>query len=151
MELSSEYRLNADQESVWWVLTNPTLLRSDIPGLTKFEEESPGRYLGEVKVGIGFFKVTFSGNLIISNQDPPNSYDVQVTGSGRGGSLDGSGTVKLTTTGENETLVAVNGSAKVGGMMGGAGDRAISGAANKLLEQFFKKVEAHARHRASMR
>lgn len=148
MELSSEYHLNAGQDAVWWVLTNPTLLKDEVRGLTKFEEESPGRFIGEVKVGIGFFKVTFSGNLNISEQDPPNGYKVRVMGSGRGGSLDGIGTVSLSSNSATATTVKVVGRAKVGGMIGAAGDRAVQGAANKILEQFFKKVEAHARKKA---
>lgn len=148
MELSSEHRINANSDAVWLVLTNPTLLKSDVPGLTKFEEESPGHYVGEVKVGVGFFKVTFSGNLVISNLQPPNSYDVHITGSGKGGSLDGSGTVTLSAISPNETQIAVEGTAKVSGMIGKAGDRAVGGAAKKVLGQFFKKVESHARQGA---
>ncbi len=147
MELSSEYRLAANNEAVWWVLTNPTMLKAELPGLTKFEEESPGHYVGEVKVGVGFFKVTFSGVLVISDQEPPNRYRVRINGNGRGGSLDGNGIVSLNPVTDEETLVSVTGSAQVSGLIGRAGDRAINSAAQKILGEFFKKVETHARSR----
>ncbi len=151
MELSSEYRLNAPGDEIWWVLTHPILLKDDVPGLSRFEEEGPNRYRGEVKVGVSFLRFTYKGTLVLNDLEAPTRYKVRISGGGRGGSVDGSGSVTLTPLADRETRVGVTGTAKLSGMISAAGDRATAAAADKILGQFFKKVEAHARRRANTR
>jgi carbon monoxide dehydrogenase subunit G len=148
MELSSQFRVNADQQAVWEVLTNPALLRSQIQGLERFVETQPGHYEAEVSVGVGFIKSRFSGTMAITDQVELRSFNIAVAGKGRAGTLDSAGKVELEGTGEQETLVRVSGRAATGGMIGMLGDRALRNAAETLMKDFFKKVERTARARS---
>ena len=92
-----------------------------------------------VKTKIGPISARFTGNIILSNINPPTSYTL--TGEGTGGAAGfakGKANVELTEVSEG-TLLKYNVDANVGGKLAQIGQRLIETTANKLADDFFGK------------
>ena len=92
-----------------------------------------------VKTKIGPISARFTGNIILSNINPPTSYTL--TGEGTGGAAGfakGKANVELTEVPEG-TLLKYNVDANVGGKLAQIGQRLIETTANKLADDFFGK------------
>ena len=92
-----------------------------------------------VKTKIGPISARFTGNIILTNVNPPTSYTL--TGEGTGGAAGfakGSANVELSET-DGGTLLKYNVDANVGGKLAQIGQRLIETTANKLADDFFGK------------
>jgi hypothetical protein len=66
-----------------------------------------------------------------------------VEGQGSIGFMKGSAAFELEPQGENRTLLHYAGSAEVGGVVAGVGQRVLSGVAKYMVGRFFKALEKH--------
>ena len=92
-----------------------------------------------MKTKIGPISAKFTGNIILSNINPPTSYTL--TGEGAGGAAGfakGSANVELIEVSEG-TLLKYDVNANVGGKLAQIGQRLIDTAANKLADDFLGK------------
>jgi carbon monoxide dehydrogenase subunit G len=86
---------------------------------------------------VAAIKGTYKGKVAIVEKDPPNSYTLQVEGSGGPGFVKGSAKIVLEPDGD-ATRVRVEGDGQVGGMLAGVGQRMLPGVAKMLMNQFFE-------------
>src|SRR4029450_3625848 len=83
MDLTGDYRIPAPRETVWVALNNPEILKICIPGCEELNKTSDTEFVARVVAKIGPVKAGFSGQVTLSDLDPPNGYTI--TGEGQGG------------------------------------------------------------------
>jgi carbon monoxide dehydrogenase subunit G len=143
MELVGEHTFNVPREQVWKFMLDPEVLKACLPGCEKLEAVGEDEYVATMKIGISFIRGTFSGKVKITDKNEPESYTMQVEGSGPQGQVSGVGQLELIDQGES-TLVRYKGEANVRGSLARVGARMIQPAAKTIVGQFFEKMEKEA-------
>ncbi|MCD2174549.1 SRPBCC family protein [Rhizobium sp. C4] len=137
MDMSGEERIAAKREVVWAALNNPEILKACIPGCQNLDMSSPTEMSATVKIKIGPVSATFSGEVTLSDLNPPAGY--KISGEGKGGIAGfakGGAEVTLTEDGDG-TILAYTVDAQIGGKLAQLGSRLIDSSAKKLAAQFF--------------
>ncbi|CDZ62145.1 SRPBCC family protein [Neorhizobium galegae] len=137
MDMGGEERIAAPREVVWAALNDPEILRQCIPGCQTLEQKSPTELSATVKLKVGPVSANFSGEVTLSDINPPESYTI--SGEGKGGIAGfakGSATVTLVEDG-SDTLLRYSTKAQVGGKIAQLGSRLIDSTSQKLAGQFF--------------
>jgi carbon monoxide dehydrogenase subunit G len=137
MKVEGVYTFAGPAEKVWDLLLDPESLRSCIPGVESLTETGPDHWDAIMKVGVAAIKGTYKGKIAIVDKQAPQSYTLQVDGSGGPGFVKGTAKITLQTEGEG-TRVMVDGDGQVGGMLAGVGQRMLPGVAKMLMNQFFE-------------
>jgi uncharacterized protein len=138
MEMSGEYRIPAPRETVWRALNDPAILKDCIPGCQSLEMVSDSEMTAKVQAKVGPVKATFTGNVTLSNIDPPNGYTI--SGEGKGGVAGfakGGADVNLAEEGD-DTILRYTAKAQVGGKLAQIGARLIDATAKQLADEFFR-------------
>ena len=139
MKMNGEKLINASRQEVWDALNSPEKLKLAIPGAETVEKKDDNNLTATVKTKIGPISAKFTGNIVLSDINPPISYTL--TGEGTGGAAGfakGTATVTLDEK-DNNTLLKYSVDASVGGKLAQIGQRLIDTAANKLANEFFGK------------
>lgn len=139
MKMSGEEIIPASRETVWKALNDPDILRQSIPGCEEIDKESDTEMSAKVVLKIGPMKASFTGNVTLSDLDPPNGY--RISGEGKGGLAGfakGGATVKLEEVAEG-TKLSYDVDAQVGGKLAMLGSRLIDSTARSLAGQFFER------------
>ena len=142
MDMSGEERIAAPREAVWAALNDPDVLRACIPGCQSLTMKSPNELEATVKIKIGPVSASFSGEVTLSNLNPPESYTI--SGEGKGGIAGfakGGADVRLTEDGDG-TILAYDVKAQIGGKLAQLGSRLIDSTSKKLATQFFADLGA---------
>jgi len=137
MEMSGEYRIGAPREKVWQALNDPEVLKQAIPGCQEIERLSDTELAAKVTAKVGPVKANFTGQVTLSDLDPPNSY--RISGEGKGGAAGfakGGANVRLEADGD-ATVLKYDVDATVGGKLAQLGARLIDGTAKKMAGEFF--------------
>jgi carbon monoxide dehydrogenase subunit G len=137
MEMSGEYRIAAPREKVWAALNDPEILKASIPGCKTLEKTADDRMAATVEAKVGPVKAKFTGEVTLSNIDPPNSYTI--SGEGKGGVAGfakGGADVSLDEDGD-ATILRYTAKAQVGGKLAQLGARLIDATAKQMADQFF--------------
>src|SRR4051794_20305668 len=137
MEMSGEYRIPAPRETVWLALNDPIILKESIPGCQSLEKTSDTAMTAKVQAKVGPVKATFTGNVTLSNVDPPNGYTI--SGEGKGGVAGfakGGADVALEEAGD-DTILRYTPKAQVGGKLAQIGARLIDATAKQIADEFF--------------
>ena len=137
MKVEAVYTFPGPPQKVWDLLLDPESLRTCIPGVESLTETSPDHWDAVMRVGVAAIKGTYKGKVGIVDKQAPNSYTLQIEGSGGPGFVKGSAKITLEAEGEG-TKVAVDGDGQVGGMLAGVGQRMLPGVAKMLMNQFFE-------------
>ena len=137
MKLNGSYTFDAPPDRVWALLLSPEALKSCVPGCEKLEATGQDSYTATMKVGVAAIRGTYNGKVSIVDKHEPNSYTLNVEGSGGPGFVRGTARITLTPAGENQTTVGVDADGQVGGTVAGVGQRMIGGVAKMLMDQFF--------------
>jgi carbon monoxide dehydrogenase subunit G len=135
--MSGEERIAAPREAVWAALNDPDVLKACIPGCQSLTMKSPNELEATVKIKIGPVSASFSGEVTLSNLNPPESYTI--SGEGKGGIAGfakGGADVRLTEDGDG-TILAYDVKAQIGGKLAQLGSRLIDSTSKKLATQFF--------------
>ena len=139
MDMTGEQLIALPQQRVWEALNNPEVLKACIPGCETMEKVSDAEYRVVMSASVGPVKAKFSGKLLLSDLNPPNSYSLAFEGSGgAAGFGKGSSTVTLSPA-EGGTRLAYTAHATVGGKLAQVGSRLIDGVARKMADDFFAK------------
>jgi len=142
MDMSGEERIAAPREAVWAALNDPEVLKACIPGCQSLTMKSPNELEATVKIKIGPVSASFSGEVMLSNLNPPESYTI--SGEGKGGIAGfakGGADVRLTEDGDG-TILAYDVKAQIGGKLAQLGSRLIDSTSKKLATQFFADLGA---------
>ena len=137
MEMNGEYRIEASREKVWTALNDTEILKKSIPGCEEINRFSETEMTATVVAKVGPVKAKFTGQVKLSDLNPPNSY--RISGEGKGGPAGfakGGANISLKSDG-NATILSYSVDATVGGKLAQLGARLIDGTAKKLAGEFF--------------
>jgi carbon monoxide dehydrogenase subunit G len=140
MKVAGEATLHAPVEEVWKALNDPGVLVRTIPGCERLEETGPDAYRMTVTAGVASIKGTYQGDVRLSDQDPPGSFVLHATGAGAPGTVSADVKVSLQQA-DGATRLSYDADAVVGGMIGGVGQRVLTGVAKKTAGEFFRNVD----------
>jgi len=137
MEMTGEQLIPVPQDKVWRGLNDPEVLKACIAGCESIEKVSDNEYKVIIVAAVGPVKAKFSGKLLLSDLNPPNSYSLSFEGSGgAAGFGKGGAQVSLKTEG-TATRLSYSAKASVGGKLAQVGSRLIDGVARKMADDFF--------------
>ena len=150
MEMTGEQRLPAPREVVWAALNDPEILKQCIPGCEEIEKVSDTEMTAKVAVKVGPVSAKFTGQVTLSDLDPPNGYTI--SGEGKGGVAGfGKGGAKVTLEADGDgTILRYEVNASVGGKLAQIGARLIDATAKKMAEDFFGRFAAIVAERAEI-
>ena len=138
MKLSGSYQINLSKEKVWEALNDPEILKQAIPGCEEFTKNSDKEFTATATNKIGPFNASFTGDIELTDLDPPNSYKITGSGNSPVGFASGEATVKLEDN-EKGTNLIYEVEANVGGKIAQVGSRLIDMTAKKMADIFFGK------------
>jgi uncharacterized protein len=142
MKLTGTRQLSAQPAKVWDKLNDVEVLRRCIPGCESLEKLSDDKMKAVASLKIGPMSVRFTGDVELSDLDPPKSYRISGKGSGgAAGMASGGAAVKLEPS-HGGTLLSYDVDANVGGKIAQLGQRLIDATAAQLAEKFFTSFAA---------
>jgi len=115
MKVEGEHLFNGTQQQIWDLFRDTEVMAAALPGTKKMELVGENIYEAVMNVRVGPVAGEFSGQLVISNEEHPNSYTMTVDGRGKPGFLKGVGDVILADQGGNQTLMGYIGEVHIGG------------------------------------
>jgi carbon monoxide dehydrogenase subunit G len=150
MDMTGDYVIKAPRQAVWDALNNSDVLKLCIPGCEEVEKTSDTSFSAMVVAKVGPVKAKFTGEVTLSELNPPNSY--KISGEGKGGAAGfakGGAEVTLKDTEGGGTTLNYVVNAQVGGKLAQIGSRLIDSTSKKMAGEFFKTfgliVEASAK------
>ena len=141
MKVEGEHLFNGTQQQVWDLFRDTAVMAAALPGTKKMELVGENTYEAVMNVRVGPVAGEFSGQLVISNEEHPNSYTMTVDGRGKPGFLKGVGDVILTNQGANQTLMGYTGEVQIGGKLAAVGQRMIDTVAKSIINQAFETLD----------
>ncbi len=138
MKLKGSYLINLNKNKVWKALNNPEILKQAIPGCDEFTKNSDTEFTAKATNKIGPFNASFTGDIELSDLNPPNSYKIIGSGNSPVGFASGEAIVQLEDH-ENGTNLIYEVEANVGGKIAQVGSRLIDMTAKKMADIFFGK------------
>ena len=156
MKLKDTHDIPVAIETVWAALNDTDILAATIPGCQELIRNSDTELSAKVKLKIGPVSATFSGNVILSDLNPPHAYRISGKGSGGvAGGATGSAMVTLSPIDEGTgTRLSYDVTAAVTGKIAQLGARLIDSTSKKLAGQFFaafaKQFEAESQDETSI-
>lgn len=142
MQMTGEQFIPAPRETVWAALNDPEMLKAAIPGCQSLTRDGENGFTAKVAAKVGPVSATFTGNVQLSEIDPPNGYTLSGSGSGgAAGMAKGSAKVALVEK-DGGTLLRYDVNAQVQGKLAQLGARLIDGAAKMMADEFFTRFSA---------
>lgn len=145
MKVTGSATLHAPREKVWAALNDPAVLVRTIPGCLQLEEVGPDTYRMTITAGVASIKGTYQGEVALTDQDQPGAFTLKASGAGAPGTVSADVRVTLAETASDSgaagTRLDYDADAIVGGMIGGVGQRVLSGVAKKTAGEFFTAVD----------
>jgi carbon monoxide dehydrogenase subunit G len=137
-----ERRIPAPRRIVWDALNDPEVLKASIPGCQSLEKTSDTQMKATAAVKIGPISARFTGNVQLTDLDPPNGYSIGGEGQGGvAGFAKGGAKVALEDDGADTTL-RYEVHAQVGGKIAQLGARLVDATAKQMADQFFDRFSA---------
>lgn len=139
MELKGSFDLTAPKQEVWDALNDAEVLKGCIPGCEEIEKTSDISFSAKVTAKVGPVKAKFTGDVTLSDLDPPNAY--KISGEGKGGAAGfakGGAHVSLKDNEKGGTTLEYVVTAQVGGKLAQIGSRLIDSTAKKMAREFFE-------------
>ena len=145
MEMTGEYLIPAPRDAVWRALNDAEVLRLCIPGCDELVKRSDTEFEAKVTAKVGPVRAKFTGQVTLSDLDPPNGY--KISGEGKGGAAGfAKGGAEITLESQDGgTLLRYTVSATVGGKLAQIGGRLIDATARKMADQFFSRFAEQLR------
>ncbi len=141
MMVSGSATLNAPPDAVWRALNDPAVLVRTIPGCQRLEAIGEDEYTMTVTAGVASIKGVYTGQVRLTDQEPPDSFVLKASGAGGPGTVSADVKVSLSAAGGGTTTLTYDADAIVGGMIGGVGQRMLTGVAKKTAGEFFAAVD----------
>jgi uncharacterized protein len=142
MKVSGSAVLNAPVEQVWAAFNDPAVLARTLPGCRELREVGPDAYKMTITAGVASIKGTYEGDVALTQQNPPGSFVLKAAGAGAPGTVSADVAVNLVGSPSGGTNLTYDADAVVGGVIGGVGQRMLTGVAKKMAGQFFQAVDA---------
>jgi len=142
MKVSGDATLHAPRDKVWEALNDPAVLVQTIPGCQRMETIGDDAYQMTLAAGVASIKGVYQGEVRLIDQMEPDSFTLKAAGAGAPGTVSADVKVTLAAGPADTTVLSYDADAIVGGMIGGVGQRMLSGVAKKTAGEFFTNVDA---------
>jgi carbon monoxide dehydrogenase subunit G len=154
VEMTGEQLIPASQTDTWKALNDPEVLKACVPGCEQITPVTDNEYQVQMTARVGPVSAKFRGRLSIFDVKAPNSYSLAFEGQGgAAGFAKGAAQVKLSPEGNDQTRLAYEVKANVGGKLAQIGSRLVDAAAKKVADEFFhnfnEKMSAPAEETAT--
>ena len=137
MEMTGEQLIPASQQDTWKALNDPEVLKACVPGCESITRVNENEYQVQMTARVGPVSAKFRGRLSLFDMKPPHSYSLAFEGQGgAAGFAKGAAQVKLAPK-DDQTVLAYDVKANVGGKLAQIGSRLIDAAAKKVADDFF--------------
>ena len=144
MNLSSTYTFDAPRQTVWNLLTDPTVVADCLPGCESLVPAGDDSYTAVLNVGIASVTGRYEGRVRITDQEPPERYRLVVDGKGRPGFVLGEASVELSEGDGGQTVVTVDGRGQIGGTIARIGQRLVGTVGKTMMDRFFECLRTKA-------
>ena len=141
MKISGTAALKATPQQVWDAFHDPEVLARCLPGCESLTEVGPDEYAMTVTAGVAAIKGTYDGKVALLDPRHPERFTMKAQGAGGPGTVDADVVVHLALSAAGGTDLSYDADAAVGGMIGGVGQRMLSGVTRKMAGQFFEAVD----------
>jgi len=141
MKVSGTSHLSADRDAVWHALNDPAVLVRTIPGCRRLEALGGDAYKMTIAAGVGSIKGVYDGQVRLTDQEQPGSFRMHAQGAGAPGTIGADVLVTLAEAADGGTELTFAADATVGGMIGGVGQRMLTGVSKKMAAEFFANVD----------
>jgi carbon monoxide dehydrogenase subunit G len=135
MKLEGEYVFGGSREEVWELVRDPEVLSTALPGAQSLNKISDSEYEGKMHIRIGPLSGVFAGKVVVTDEVPPESYNLAVEGRGAPGFAKGSGHVELIDQGDGTTLMKYDGDMQIGGKLASVGQRMVETVSKSMTRQ----------------
>jgi carbon monoxide dehydrogenase subunit G len=138
VEMTGEQMIPASQQDTWRALNDPEILKACVPGCESITKVNENEYQVQMTSRVGPVSAKFRGRLSLFDIKAPSSYSLAFEGQGgAAGFAKGAAQVKLSPQGE-QTRLAYEVKANVGGKLAQIGSRLVDAAAKKVAGDFFR-------------
>jgi len=141
MKVEGEHIFKGTPKQVWDLFRDTEVMAAALPGTRKMEYIGDNKYEAVMNVRVGPVMGEFSGNLVISNENFPETYTMTVEGRGKPGFLKGTGDIILSDQGDHSTLMKYTGEVQIGGKLAGVGQRLIDTVSKSIINQAFDTLD----------
>ncbi len=142
MQMQGQRELPVSQALAWHALNDPAILKACIPGCDSIEASDAEHFKVSMAIRIGPVSARFQGLISLLDVRAPEAYTLRFEGQG-GTAGFGKGQSQVVLEAQPDgCLLRYTVEAQMGGKIAQLGQRLIDGAANKLAEDFFKRLEA---------
>jgi carbon monoxide dehydrogenase subunit G len=141
MKISGTSTLTADRAAVYRALNDPAVLVATIPGCQRLEALGGDAYKMTVAAGVGSIKGVYDGEVRLTDHVEPSRFTLKAQGAGAPGTIGADVLVTLEEDG-GRTVLSYEADAVVGGMIGGVGQRMLTGVSKRMADEFFRNVDA---------
>jgi carbon monoxide dehydrogenase subunit G len=136
--MTGEQLIPASQQDTWRALNDPEVLKACVPGCESITKVNENEYQVQMTARVGPVSAKFRGRLSLFDIKAPTSYSLAFEGQGgAAGFAKGAAQVKLSPQG-NQTRLAYDVKANVGGKLAQIGSRLVDAAAKKVADEFFR-------------
>ncbi len=141
MRITGTSHFAADRDAVWHALNDPAVLVRTIPGCQQLEALGEDAYKMRVSAGVGSIRGVYDGSVRLTDQEQPGSFAMHAQGAGPPGTIGAEVHVTLADGASGGTDLSYDAEATVGGMIGGVGQRMLTGVSKKMAAEFFGNVD----------
>lgn len=141
MRIAGTATLAAPPAEVYDSMQDGRVLAATIPGVQSLEQLSDDHYKLSITAGVAAIKGTYDGEVVLSQRNRPESFVMTASGAGAPGTVRADVTITLEETESGGTMLSYDADAVVGGMVGGVGQRMITGVAKKMAGVFFNGLD----------
>lgn len=145
MLIKNERLLPCSQAQAWAALNDEAVLQACIPGCESLQRLAPEQLEAVVAAALGPVRARFKAKLGLQDIRPPQGYSLVFEGqAGAAGFSKGTARIELLSEGEGEsqTLLRYEAQVQIGGKLAQIGSRVIEAAAQKIIGEFFARLEA---------
>ncbi len=140
MELTGNYTFDAPPEVVWDAIMDPKVLANILPGCESLDKISDTEYNGVLNVRVGPVQGKFTGKVLLSELNQPDSFHMDIDGQGAAGFVKGGGNARLETM-DGKTVLTYEGKADVGGRIASVGQRLLDTSAKSIVRQGLESLD----------
>jgi carbon monoxide dehydrogenase subunit G len=141
MDLQGTYNFSQPADLVWSRLIDPQVVGSCLPGCDGLEPIGDDTYRVKLTLTVSAITGSYEGTVAIVDKEPPRSYKLLIQGSGRSGFVRGEARLELTEE-QGKTIVNVQGTAEVGGLIARVGQRMLGSVSKMMMDRFFNCLQS---------
>jgi len=142
MKFAGTATLDASPQQVWDAFHDPGVLERCLPGCESLTPLGPDEYAMTVTAGVAAVKGTYDGRVALLDPQPTERFTLKASGAGGPGTVAADVVVRLAPSAGGGTELSYDADAVVGGVIGGVGQRMLTGVTRRMAAQFFAAVDA---------